>query len=65
MVKREMREQIQEENHTSFVSGNNEVDTDSSSSFTHGFSGYDLQNPSMISRFYGKEASCKNEQWLN
>ena len=54
MLKREVKEQTQEENHTtSFVDENNKVGIDSFSPSTHGFSGYDLQNPPMISTFHG------------
>ena len=69
MLKREVREQTQEENNTSsFVTGNNNIGTNSFCPSTHGFSGYCLQNPPKISTFCGEEASCKNEvsfeQWL-
>ena len=69
LLKREVREQTEEENHTtSFVSGTNNVRTDSFFPSTHSFSRYDLWNPPKISTFHDKEAPWKNwvflEQWL-
>ena len=68
ILKRGVREQTQEENHTTFfIAGNNEVGTDSMSPSAYWISGYHLLN-SKISTFHGEEVPHKNgvpsEQWL-
>ena len=68
MLKREVREQAQDENYTTSFAQNDKVGTDSLSPSIHWFPGYYLQYLPTISTFCGKEAPGKNEvsfeQWL-
>ena len=68
MLKREMREQSQENKTTSFHAGNNNVGIDSFPPSILGFPGYNLQTPPKISTFCGEKAPGRNEvsleQWF-